>query len=219
MRGRVAVVTGRSMDAAERTVGEIAALGGEAIVAQCDVTVEAQVRAMVRRVVETFGRIDAAFNNAGVGPDGVSIPFKPLHELEERHWDAVLNTDMMPNFGAYGPAKGAVVLLSKLAALENRGYGIRVNVVCPGPTRGSGMMDRMMSCPGGAAPPPPPQGWSGCHLLHGVSGRSDHRRRFLHGDALVPSLQALDRSPRGSVGPGRRAAGPLSPCHSRLQVT
>lgn len=190
---KVAVVTGRSVAAAEQTAAEIAACGGEAIAVQCDVTVEAQVRAMVEQVVKTFGSLHMAFNNAGVGPDGVSIPFQPLHQLEERHWDAVLDTNlkgvflcmkhelihmrkqgfgvivntsstgglhMMPGFGAYGPAKGAVVLLSKLAALENRDRGIRVNVVCPGPTRGTGMMDRMMSCPEETAPPPPPGGLS-----------------------------------------------------------
>jgi NAD(P)-dependent dehydrogenase (short-subunit alcohol dehydrogenase family) len=188
---KVVVVTGRNMAAAEQTAKEIEALGGEALAVQCDVTVEAQVKAMVARAVDRFGGLDYAFNNAGVGPDGVTIPFRPLTELDEADWDIVVDTNlkgvflclkheliqmrvqghgaivntsstgglhMMPRFGAYGPSKGAVVSLTKLAAIENKDRGIRVNVVCPGPTKGTGMMGRMMSCPEGDAPPPPPGG-------------------------------------------------------------
>ena len=188
---KVVVVTGRSMAAADQAVQEIKNLGGEALAVQCDVTVEAQVEAMVTKAVAAFGGIDFAFNNAGVGPDGVTIPFKPLHELAEADWDAVVDTNMkgvflclkhelaqmrkqgcgvivntastgglhmMPRFGAYGPAKGAVISLTKLAAIESRGHGIRVNVVCPGPTKGTGMADRLMSCPEDEAPPAPPGG-------------------------------------------------------------
>jgi NAD(P)-dependent dehydrogenase (short-subunit alcohol dehydrogenase family) len=188
---KVVVVTGRSITAADRAVQEIKDLGGEALAVQCDVTVEAQVKAMVAKAVAEFGGIDFAFNNAGVGPDGVTIPFKPLHELAEADWNTVVDTNMkgvflclkhelaqmrkqgggvivntastgglhmMPRFGAYGPAKGAVVSLTKLAAIESRGCGIRVNVVCPGPTKGTGMADRMLSCPEDEAPPAPPGG-------------------------------------------------------------
>jgi NAD(P)-dependent dehydrogenase (short-subunit alcohol dehydrogenase family) len=57
-----------------------------------------------------------------------------------------------PTFGAYGPSKAGIVALTKLAALENRDLGIRVNVVCPGPTRGTGMHERLMSCLEAAGP-------------------------------------------------------------------
>jgi NAD(P)-dependent dehydrogenase (short-subunit alcohol dehydrogenase family) len=176
---KVAIVTGRSVTAAAHVVQEIEDLGGEATYIQCDVTDEAQVEGMVAAVIARFGRIDFAFNNAGVGPDGVTIPFSPLVELTETDWDAVVDTNlkgvflcmkhelremrmrcsgvivntsstgglkMKPGFGAYGPSKAAVMSLTRLAAAENKDKGIRVNVVAPGPTKGTGMSDRLLSC-------------------------------------------------------------------------
>jgi NAD(P)-dependent dehydrogenase (short-subunit alcohol dehydrogenase family) len=184
---KVAVVTGRSVAAAEQVAREIEALGGEATFVRCDVTDEAQVVAMVDAVVGRFGSLDFAFNNAGVGPDGVTIPFGPLTDLAEADWDTVVDVNlkgvflcmkhelrqmrkqcagvivntsstggfkMMPGFGAYGPSKAAVMSLTRLAAAENKDKGIRVNVVAPGPTKGTGMMNRLMSCtPEGEGPP------------------------------------------------------------------
>ena len=176
---KVAIVTARSLTAAAQVVQEIEDLGGEATYIQCDVTDEVQVAAMVDAVVARFGGIDFAFNNAGVGPDGVTIPFSPLVDLAENDWDAVVDTNfkgvflcmkhelrqmreqcsgvivntsstgglkMMPGFGAYGPSKAAVMSLTRLAAAENKDKGIRVNVVAPGPTRGTAMMNRLLSC-------------------------------------------------------------------------
>jgi NAD(P)-dependent dehydrogenase (short-subunit alcohol dehydrogenase family) len=151
-----------------------------AIGIKCDVRKEADVAAAVAATVEKFGRIDIAFNNAGVGPDGVNIPLVPLSELTEKDWDWVLDVDLtgvffclkhelkqmqkqksgsivctastaglkaMGNFGAYGPAKAGLILLAKAAAVENRDFGIRCNIVCPGPTMGTGMADRMFGTP------------------------------------------------------------------------
>jgi NAD(P)-dependent dehydrogenase (short-subunit alcohol dehydrogenase family) len=176
---KVAIVTGKSVTAAARVVQEIEDMGGGATYVQCDVTDEAQVQAMVETVIARFGRIDFAFNNAGVGPDGVTIPFSPLAELTEADWDTVVDTNlkgvflcmkhelrqmraqcsgvivntsstgglkMMPGFGAYGPSKAAVMSLTRLAAAENKDKGIRVNVVAPGPTKGTGMSERLLSC-------------------------------------------------------------------------
>ncbi len=184
---KVAIITGRSVAAAEAVVKEIEERGGEATFVRCDVTDEAQVAAMVDAVVGSFGSLDFAFNNAGVGPDGVTIPFGPLTELAEADWDTVVDINlkgvflcmkhelrqmrkqcsgvivntsstgglkMMPGFGAYGPSKAAVMSLTRLAAAENKDKGIRVNVVAPGPTKGTGMMNRLMSCtPEGEGPP------------------------------------------------------------------
>jgi NAD(P)-dependent dehydrogenase (short-subunit alcohol dehydrogenase family) len=159
-------------------VKEIEAQGGEAMFVQCDVSRESQVEAMVARVVAAYGSLDFALNNAGVGPDGVTIPFAPLTEVTEADWDAVADTNLkgvflcmkhelrqMRNqragaivntsstaalqskacFGAYSPAKAAINSVSKVAALENKDLGIRVNVVCPGPIRDTGMSDRLLS--------------------------------------------------------------------------
>lgn len=187
----VLIATGRSLVAAEEAVAEIEALGVEAAYVQCDVTNEAQVEAMVVRAVELFGRVDFAFNNAGVGPDGVTIPFAPLTDVTEADWDCVIDTNLkgvflcmkhelrqmrkqgggvivntsstgglhaMPGFGAYGPSKTGAIFLSKVAAIENKDAGIRVNVVAPGPTKGTGMSDRMLSSP-------PPGGTPPLHLM------------------------------------------------------
>jgi NAD(P)-dependent dehydrogenase (short-subunit alcohol dehydrogenase family) len=176
---RVLVATARSVSPAEETAAQIRAHGGEAAYFRCDVCDEAQVEAMVARTVELFGSVDIAFNNAGVGPDGVTIPFSSLVDLDEAHWDAVVDTNLKGvflcmkhelrqmrqqcsgvivntsstaglyakgGFAAYSPSKAGVVSLTKVAALENRDSGIRVNVVAPGPTRNTGMSDRMLSC-------------------------------------------------------------------------
>ena len=71
------------------------------------------------------------------------------HELavmQRQHGGAIVNTGsigglrMVPNFGAYGPSKAAVVAITKTAAIENAKMGIRVNCVCPGPTTGTNLM-------------------------------------------------------------------------------
>lgn len=175
---KIAIVTGHSVKAAEDTVKQIKEMGNEAIFVQCDVSKEPQVEAMVAKVIAEFGKIDFAFNNAGVGPDGVTIPFSPLTEITESDWDWVVDTNlkgvflcmkhelrqmrkqgsgaivntsstgglrMMANFGSYGPSKAGVVAITKVAAQENKDKGIRVNVVCPGPTKGTGMSERMLS--------------------------------------------------------------------------
>jgi len=198
---KVAVVTGHNLKAAEETVREIQALGNDAIYVQCDVSDERQVEAMVSKITAVFGTIEFAFNNAGVGPDGVTIPFVPLTELAESDWDWVMDTNlkgvflcmkyelkqmgkqhsgvivntsstggvhMMPNFGAYGPSKAGVVAITKVAALENKALGIRVNVVCPGPIKGTGMSDRLLSSmkkAGGSAAEPP----GGMEAIMGVT--------------------------------------------------
>ena len=167
---KVVVVASSGGAKAEETVNLIRAAGGEAMAIQCDVSNEQQVAAMVQKTVETYGSVDYAFNNAGIGPDGVRIMFGPLTELSEDVWDrvmavnvkgvflcmkhellqmqkqghgAIVNTAsvgglrMVPGFGAYGPSKAAVVAVTQTAAAENAPLGIRVNVVCPGPTAGT----------------------------------------------------------------------------------
>lgn len=180
---KVAVVAGHNLTGAQAVADQIIADGGEAIALLCDVSKESAVEAMVAAVVEKFGRIDYAFNNAGTGPDGVRIPFGPLTELTEEIWDVTMNTNtkgvflclkhelrqmlkqgdpaaivntasigglhMAPGFGAYGPSKAGVIALTQLAARENAAAGIRVNVVCPGPTEGTILMDNSKAANGG----------------------------------------------------------------------
>jgi NAD(P)-dependent dehydrogenase (short-subunit alcohol dehydrogenase family) len=185
---KVVIVTARSIARAEEVVQQIGTEGGAAMFVQCDVSSESQVEAMVARVVAEYGRLDFAFNNAGVGPDGVTIPFASLTDLDEAYWDKVIDTNLKgvflcmkhelrqmrkqktgaivntsstaalqakACFGAYSPAKAAINSVSKVAALENKDLGIRVNVVCPGPTKDTGMSDRLLSSMKGSQPAGP----------------------------------------------------------------
>jgi len=175
---KVAVVTGHNVAGGQETVRLVCEAGGEAEFFQCDISVEEQVEAMIASVVQKFGKLDCAFNNAGVGPDGSRIPYGPLTELSEDIWDKVISVNlkgtffclkheliqmqnqgsgaivntasigglkMAPNFGAYGPSKAGVIALTQLAAIENAKVGIRVNVVCPGPTTGTDLMSNTLA--------------------------------------------------------------------------
>ena len=181
---KVAVVAGHNLAGAQEVADYINHhCKGEAIALLCDVSKESDVEAMVNTVVEKWGFIHYAFNNAGTGPDGVRIPFGPLTELTEEIWDKTMDTNakgvflcmkyelrqmlkqgtpcsivntasigglhMAPGFGAYGPSKAAIIALTQLAARENAAAQIRVNVVCPGPTEGTILMDNSKAANGG----------------------------------------------------------------------
>ena len=138
---------------------------------RCDVTDEASVARAVDEVVRTFGRLDGAFNNAGIGG-----AHRPLHETGTADFDRVLATNLRGPFlcmkyeipamleagggsivvtssvgGLVGGAANSVYATSKhgltglirCAALDYARAGIRVNAIAPGPTR-SEMFDRWM---------------------------------------------------------------------------
>ncbi|MGH6641238.1 MAG: glucose 1-dehydrogenase [Bradyrhizobium sp.] len=86
---RVAVAD-RTEESAAGTVALINAAGGQAIAIGGDVTAEAQVAAMVARTVAAYGRIDCAFNNAGVSGGSVGPGRQRLHELSQASFDAML---------------------------------------------------------------------------------------------------------------------------------
>jgi A-factor type gamma-butyrolactone 1'-reductase (1S-forming) len=173
---------GATVVAAARRVGRVEALaravvedGGSASSAVCDVRREEDIERTVRTTVERYGRLDGAFNNAGI-PGGA----RPIHRLHAGDLDevlavnlrgialclkheiaallelgrggAIVNTSSVGSFGGnptlpdYGAAKAAVNHLTRSAAVGYGEHGIRVNAVAPGATS-SEMLDPWIATP------------------------------------------------------------------------
>lgn len=158
-RARV-VVSDISATAGEETVNRICAAGGEAIFIQADVSIDAQVANLITRSVERYGRIDYAFNNAGVSQQslplaeqsadtydkvfGVSVRGVWLcmrYETEQmlrQGAGAIVNMGSMssvvgiPGLTTYSASKHAVLGLTRGAALDYAKQGLRINAVGPG---------------------------------------------------------------------------------------
>ena len=120
---KVIVATRSNIAAGRETVQHITEAGGEAVFVQCDIAKEADVEAMISTCVKTFGRLDYAVNNAGVGPDGVRLPFTTLEEFEEEAWDTISDINL----------KGTMFCMKhEMKQMHRQNYGAIVNIASVG---------------------------------------------------------------------------------------
>ena len=155
------VVADRNADAAERVAAEIRQTGAEATPVTADVTHYNDMQRVVAHAVTTYGRLDLAFNNAGITPGLVDV-----HEIDIAEWAQVIEinltgffhsmkaelTHMLDHGGgaivnmastaglmahagraAYSASKHGIIGLTRSAAVEYAQRGVRINAVAPGP--------------------------------------------------------------------------------------
>jgi NAD(P)-dependent dehydrogenase (short-subunit alcohol dehydrogenase family) len=172
--GSRVVVSGRRTDAGRAFESELRSLGAEAEFVQADVRHEEDIRRLVDRTIERFGRLDVAVNNAGTegkpGPVteqtvadyiaafetnvlGTLLAMKyELRVMQAQGSGSIVNISSTmgergaANMSLYAGSKHAVEGITKSAALEAAAFGVRVNAVAPGPTD-TGMLDRLTGSP------------------------------------------------------------------------
>jgi NAD(P)-dependent dehydrogenase (short-subunit alcohol dehydrogenase family) len=115
---RVIVATDVNIKGGEETVSLIKQAGGEAHFVKCDVRVARDVEAMVDKCLEIYGRLDYAFNNAGIGPDGRRVPVVNIVDCPEEIWDRTVDTNL----------KGVFLCLKyEMKPMLKQKYGVIVN--------------------------------------------------------------------------------------------
>jgi NAD(P)-dependent dehydrogenase (short-subunit alcohol dehydrogenase family) len=160
--GAKVVVSSRKQEAVDKVAGEIKAAGGEALAVACHTGKMGDLEALVKRTMETYGRIDILVNNAATNPyfgDVLNISesaYDKTFEVNTKGYfflaqkagkvmlaqkkGVIINVASIaglkapPMQGVYGMTKAAVILMTKAFAAELGPFGIRVNAICPGLT-------------------------------------------------------------------------------------
>jgi NAD(P)-dependent dehydrogenase (short-subunit alcohol dehydrogenase family) len=227
--GAKVVVAGRRELEGNETVDLIRAAGGDGLFVKADVSKASEVAALVQKAVERFGRVDVAFNNAGI--EGILAPIIRQSEedfdrtidinlkgvwlclkyeirqmLKQGGRGAIVNmasvTGLVGSVGAaaYSASKHGVIGLTRTAALENAKRGIRINAVCPGFIE-TAMTDRIFRVPAVH------KYILGCHPI----GRLGRPAEIAEGVVWMCSDRASFMTGQSLVLDGGFLAGPNSP--------
>ncbi|MEZ4595373.1 MAG: glucose 1-dehydrogenase [Chloroflexota bacterium] len=172
--GARVVVADANATAADETVATVTGAGGRAIAVRADVSQEADARGMVEAAVDTFGRIDVLYNNAGVMPEADHS----VIDTDVETWDRVMAVNVRGVFlgckhaiphmaaqgsgsiiniasfvallgcsvpqDAYTASKGALLSLTRSLAVQFGPKGVRTNAICPGPVETPLLMDWLL---------------------------------------------------------------------------
>lgn len=169
--GAKVVVADLNIEGGHETLNKIKDMGEDAIFVRTDVTNSSEIKLLVKETVDVFGKLDCAFNNAGISGEesftaeydediwdqtininlrGIWLCMKyELIQMLKQGNGAIVNSSSMSGLvaftgaSAYFASKGGVIQITRTAALEYATKGIRINAVCPGVIK-TPMTDRMI---------------------------------------------------------------------------